>query len=66
MVANPIPSRRAANDWSPNQLAKREAIIKATARLMVCLTQGLRVVGKSGRALPEPSTVVGIALKLLG
>lgn len=37
-----------------------------TARVMVCLTQGLRVVGKSGRALPEPSTVVGIALKLLG
>jgi TetR/AcrR family transcriptional repressor of nem operon len=37
-----------------------------TARVMVCLTQGLRVVGKSGRALPEPSTLVGIALKLLG
>jgi TetR/AcrR family transcriptional regulator, transcriptional repressor for nem operon len=37
-----------------------------TARVMVCLTQGLRVVGKSGRALPEPATIVGIALKLLG
>ncbi len=37
-----------------------------TARVMVRLTQGLRVVGKSGRSLPEPSTVVGIALKLLG
>jgi TetR/AcrR family transcriptional repressor of nem operon len=37
-----------------------------TARVMVCLTQGLRVVGKSGRSLPEPSTVVGIAMKLLG
>jgi TetR/AcrR family transcriptional regulator, transcriptional repressor for nem operon len=37
-----------------------------TARVMVCLTQGLRVVGKSGRALPEPSTVVGIAIRLLG
>jgi len=36
-----------------------------TARVMVCLTQGLRVVGKSGRALPEPATVIGIALKLL-
>jgi TetR/AcrR family transcriptional regulator, transcriptional repressor for nem operon len=37
-----------------------------TARVMVCLTQGLRVVGKSGRSLPEPSVVVGIAMKLLG
>jgi TetR/AcrR family transcriptional repressor of nem operon len=37
-----------------------------TARVMVCLTQGMRVVGKSGRQLPEPATVVGIALKLLG
>jgi AcrR family transcriptional regulator len=37
-----------------------------TARVMVCLTQGLRVVGKSGRALPEPSTVVDIAVRLLG
>lgn len=37
-----------------------------TARVMVCLTQGLRVVGKSGRSLPAPATIVGIALKLLG
>jgi AcrR family transcriptional regulator len=36
-----------------------------TARVMVCLTQGMRVVGKTGRPLPEPSTVVGIAMKLL-
>jgi TetR/AcrR family transcriptional regulator, transcriptional repressor for nem operon len=39
---------------------------ESTARVMVCLTQGMRVVGKSGRALPEPSTMVGIAMKLLG
>ena len=36
-----------------------------TARVMVCLTQGMRVVGKTGRLLPEPSTVVVIAMKLL-
>jgi TetR/AcrR family transcriptional repressor of nem operon len=37
----------------------------STARMMVCLTQGMRVIGKTGRALPEPSTAVGIAMKLL-
>ena len=36
-----------------------------TARVMVYLTQGLRVVGKSGRAPPETSSVVDIAMKLL-
>jgi len=36
-----------------------------TARVMVYLTQGLRVVGKSGRSPPETSTVVDIAMKLL-
>jgi TetR/AcrR family transcriptional repressor of nem operon len=36
-----------------------------TARVMVCLTQGMRVVGKTGRPLPEPSAVVGIAMKLV-
>jgi AcrR family transcriptional regulator len=40
MVVNPIPSRRSSEDWSPNQLAKREAIIQATARLM--LHEGVR------------------------
>jgi hypothetical protein len=36
-----------------------------TARVMVYLTQGLRVVGKSGRPPPETSAVVDIAMKLL-
>jgi TetR/AcrR family transcriptional regulator, transcriptional repressor for nem operon len=36
-----------------------------TARVMIYLTQGLRVVGKSGRPPPETSTVVDIAMKLL-
>jgi TetR/AcrR family transcriptional regulator, transcriptional repressor for nem operon len=36
-----------------------------TARVMVYLTQGLRVAGKSGRPPPETSTVVDIAMKLL-
>jgi AcrR family transcriptional regulator len=40
MAANPIPSRRSSEDWSPNQLAKREAIVQATARLM--LREGVR------------------------
>jgi TetR/AcrR family transcriptional repressor of nem operon len=36
-----------------------------TARVMVYLTQGLRVLGKSGWPPPETSTVVDIAMKLL-
>jgi TetR/AcrR family transcriptional repressor of nem operon len=36
-----------------------------TARVMVCLTQGLRVVGKSGRAPQDTATAVNIAMKLL-
>jgi TetR/AcrR family transcriptional regulator, transcriptional repressor for nem operon len=36
-----------------------------TARIMVCLTQGLRVVGKSGRAPQDTPAAVDIAMKLL-
>jgi TetR/AcrR family transcriptional regulator, transcriptional repressor for nem operon len=36
-----------------------------TARIMVCLTQGMRVVGKAGRPPPDTSTTVDIAMKLL-
>ena len=36
-----------------------------TARVMVCLTQGLRVVGRAGRAPPDTSAAVDIAMKLL-
>ncbi|MHC2338070.1 TetR/AcrR family transcriptional regulator [Bradyrhizobium sp. USDA 4454] len=36
-----------------------------TARMMVCLTQGLRVVGKSGRAPADTAAAVDIAMKLL-
>ena len=36
-----------------------------TARVMVCLTQGLRVVGKSGRAPQDTAAAVDIAMKLL-
>jgi hypothetical protein len=32
---------------------------------MVCLTQGMRVVGKTGRAPPDPSIAIDIAMKLL-
>jgi AcrR family transcriptional regulator len=35
-----------------------------TARVIVCLTQGMRVVGKAGRP-PDTSTAVDIAIKLL-
>jgi AcrR family transcriptional regulator len=35
------------------------------ARVMVCLTQGLRVVGKSGRAPQDTAAAVDIAMKLL-
>ena len=37
----------------------------ATARVMVCLTQGMRVVGKSGRPPPETSVTVDIAMKMV-
>lgn len=40
--------------------------VDTTARVMVCLTQGLRVVGKAGRPLPEPSSLIDIAMKLVG
>jgi TetR/AcrR family transcriptional regulator, transcriptional repressor for nem operon len=36
-----------------------------TARILVCLTQGLRVVGKSGRAPQDTAAAVDIAMKLL-
>ncbi len=36
-----------------------------TARVMVCLTQGLRVVGKSGRAPADTAAAVDIAMRLL-
>lgn len=36
-----------------------------TARVMVYLTQGMRVVGKAGRPPPNTSTVVDIAMKLI-
>jgi TetR/AcrR family transcriptional regulator, transcriptional repressor for nem operon len=36
-----------------------------TARVMVCLTQGMRVVGKAGRPPSDPSTTADIAIRLL-
>jgi TetR/AcrR family transcriptional repressor of nem operon len=38
---------------------------EATARVMVCLTQGLRVAGKSGRAPQDTPVAIDIAMKLL-
>ncbi|HWK47712.1 MAG TPA: TetR/AcrR family transcriptional regulator [Stellaceae bacterium] len=38
---------------------------EATARLMLCLVQGMRVVGKTGRARAEMAAVVDIAMKIL-
>jgi AcrR family transcriptional regulator len=38
---------------------------EATARVMVCLTQGLRVVGKAGRPPPDAPAAVAIAMKLI-
>ena len=37
----------------------------STARVLVCLTQGMRVVGKAGHPPPETSTTVDIAMKLV-
>ncbi|HEY2757497.1 MAG TPA: TetR/AcrR family transcriptional regulator [Pseudolabrys sp.] len=39
---------------------------KATARLMLCLLQGMRVVGKTGRSGAEMTAVADTAMKLLG
>jgi TetR/AcrR family transcriptional regulator, transcriptional repressor for nem operon len=39
---------------------------KATARLMLCLLQGMRVVGKTGRSRGEMTAVDDAAMKLLG
>jgi TetR/AcrR family transcriptional regulator, transcriptional repressor for nem operon len=36
-----------------------------TARLMICLTQGMRVVGKTGRLRLEAAPLVDVAMKLL-
>jgi AcrR family transcriptional regulator len=38
----------------------------ATARLMLCLLQGMRVVGKTGRSRGEMTAVADAAMKLLG
>jgi TetR/AcrR family transcriptional regulator, transcriptional repressor for nem operon len=38
---------------------------EATARLMVCVTQGFRVVGKTGRTRAEMASLVDIAMKTL-
>jgi TetR/AcrR family transcriptional repressor of nem operon len=37
----------------------------ATSRLMICLTQGMRVVGRTGRLRLEAAVLVDIAMKLL-
>jgi AcrR family transcriptional regulator len=38
---------------------------KSTARLMLCLLQGMRIVGKTGRSKNEMQAVADMALKLL-
>lgn len=40
-------------------------VVKATARCMLCLLQGLRVVGKTSPARAEMAAAVNIAMKLL-
>ena len=39
---------------------------EASARLMLCLVQGMRLVGKTGRTRKEMAAVVEIAMKTLG
>lgn len=38
---------------------------KATARLLLCLVQGMRVVGKTGRTRDEMMAAVGVVMKTL-
>jgi TetR/AcrR family transcriptional regulator, transcriptional repressor for nem operon len=40
--------------------------VKATARFILCLLQGLRLVGKTGPTRPETAAAAEIALKALG
>jgi TetR/AcrR family transcriptional regulator, transcriptional repressor for nem operon len=49
-----------------SKLIKWSGISKATARLMLCLLQGMRVVGKTGRSRGEMTAVDDAAMKLLG
>ncbi|WP_426230847.1 TetR/AcrR family transcriptional regulator [Pararhizobium sp. DWP3-4] len=37
-----------------------------TARALLCLLQGMRIVGKTGRSRPEMMAVTDVAMKLLG
>jgi TetR/AcrR family transcriptional repressor of nem operon len=39
--------------------------LKATARLMLCLVQGMRVIGKTGRSRKQMKAVADAAMKLL-
>jgi hypothetical protein len=39
---------------------------RVTARLMLCLLQGMRVIGKTGRKRKEMIAVAEAAMKLLG
>ena len=39
---------------------------RVTARLMLCLLQGMRVIGKTGRSRKEMMAVAEAAMKLLG
>lgn len=39
--------------------------VHATARMLLCLTQGMRVVGKTGRSREQMQAVVDVALKAL-
>lgn len=43
-----------------------ELAVDATARTLLCLTQGMRVVGKTGRRSEEMEAVVASAMRILG
>lgn len=39
---------------------------KATARLMLCLVHGMRLIGKTGRTRAQMASIVDVAMKTLG
>jgi len=39
--------------------------VTAVARLLLCVLQGMRVIGKTGRTHPEMAALVGQAMRLL-
>lgn len=77
MTSNLHPSHQAEYDWTPNQIAKRETIVRATAQLMAregltaCTT---RTIAANGKITPsaihyyfrDTVEIIDLAMRYLG